>query len=66
MKTSIPRSEYIMRTPGATFGGFNNVRVFVTLWDFVNVVAVGFDDDIKNDYADLELGLGFCNICCPD
>ena len=47
MKTSIPRSEYIMRTPGATFGGFNNVRIVVTLWDLVNVVAVGFDDDIK-------------------
>jgi len=55
-----------MRTPRATFGGFNNVCVFVTLWNLVNVVAVGFDDDIKNDYADLELGLGFCNICCPD
>ena len=47
MKTSIPRSEYIMRTPGATFGSFNNVPIVVTLWDLVNVVAVGFDDDIK-------------------
>ena len=66
MKTSIPRSEYIMRRPGATFGGFDIVRIVVTLWGLVNVVAVGFDDDIKNDYADLELGLGFCNICYPD
>ena len=55
-----------MRTPGATFGSFNNVPIVVTLWDLVNVVAVGFDDDIKNDYADLELGLGFCNSCYSD
>ena len=47
MKTSIPRSEYIMRRPGATFGGFDNVRVVVTLCDFVNVVFVGFDDNIE-------------------
>jgi hypothetical protein len=36
-----------MRRPGATFGGFDNVRVVVTLCDFVNVVFVGFDDDIE-------------------
>ena len=47
MKTSIPRSEYIMRRPGATFGGFDNVRVVVTLWGLVNVFFVGFDDDIE-------------------
>jgi hypothetical protein len=36
-----------MRRLGVTFGGFDTVRIVVTLWDLVNVVSMGFDDGIE-------------------